>query len=1074
MTQRERHTLDQGTPLDTTGAPQTGRSAPRSSHGAAQPALGDVSLWSEWYHRASPAQQNEMLSRASQQGILYAHQLAAPTHSTAPRRTALAALLNGHIQEMEPLHPPPLEYHDRQLDRTQRDAVDRALATPDLCLIQGFPGTGKSRIIAEIILQAAQRGERVLFLAPTAAALDRVLERLGSHPTVCPIRCLAPDEVPETLPACIVRLTMAGRLRSYQELTLPAARAARDAARQAYEVRLRERSLWTRLVEAAERQEQLAARLRMLTEHRAGLGAEGGCTDELAAPFRAQWDACAGARMENLDRLESQLAGLRAELDTIAGKQGHLENEWERIRPLAEARQHRRFWTATWWRARMQTGLAEQERDLEMRRAELHAARQRLEQDITARLAEYAAIEDHYAVECRRLKDAEIARRQAELDAEIAAVSREQDTLREQWRTTCQAFALGAAPTEMSRQATLAACATWEQQRQRDEQQAESAEQWLQATETGLRTAPERLAGCANVVAATTTTLPRDAHFGEHNGTPILFDVLILDETHQVTESEFATAARRARRWVLVGEPQTDAEHPSSAPRKAARAAVPQPGFFQRLWQNLHAEPHRLPFVWMQREDRLVCRLRSIPADHEKWIESEPIVDRPEIELRIVAAPRQTPQVAEVVFPAGIGIAEAKQFIFHELDELAVSTRARALGWSETDAGVVLEFVGPAVESDAAIAALEDGVCERVVCARPTDGIILWHTSHLQFARVAGWTLERAEQWVAEHLGLRSTGRTVLLTVPHRLDPPLAHFLSDLLFAGACEPLVAMFDSAGSQAPVEFVAVPPLASLENRHRPDTAPHCNGGESSHASGERGQAALSVRAPRLRSVKGGAGLEMDLADNRPLEHLPADLRALLPRQGVVNYLEARAVVKRLETLVDDVAFQAACERWQQRLVWSCEPGCGCPRPEHGPAIAVMALYSAQVELLRHLIRQTPALTKNEGVIEVGLPSAFHQRECLLACVSLTRSHTHRAVSYGDHPHVLTQALTRAASGLILFGDPGTLARRSQWHGPLDHLDETAAQGEGRIVSRLVHYLQGHGRHPASFHIQEGSGV
>ncbi len=136
--------------------------------------------------------------------------------------------------------------------------------------------------------------------------------------------------------------------------------------------------------------------------------------------------------------------------------------------------------------------------------------------------------------------------------------------------------------------------------------------------------------------------------------------------------------------------------------------------------------------------------------------------------------------------------------------------------------------------------------------------------------------------------------------------------------------------------------------------------------------------------------------------------------------------------------------------------------------------MALYPAQVELLRHLIRQTPTLAKNTLPVEVGLPSAFHQRECLLACVSLTRSHTHRAVSYGEHPHVLTQALTRAASGLILFGDPGTLARRSQWHGPLDHLDELAAQREGRLVSQLVHYLQGHGPHPASFHIQEGSGV
>ncbi len=170
---------------------------------------------------------------------------------------------------------------------------------------------------------------------------------------------------------------------------------------------------------------------------------------------------------------------------------------------------------------------------------------------------------------------------------------------------------------------------------------------------------------------------------------------------------------------------------------------------------------------------------------------------------------------------------------------------------------------------------LEDGVRERVVCnASAPDGIVSWHTCHLQFARAAGWTRQRAEAWIAERLGLRSAGRTILLMVPHRLDPSLAHFLSDLLFAGACEPAIG-FDTAGSQAAVEFVAVPSLASLESRPHAEGNPHANGGDSSHAYGEHGQAALSVRIPRLRSVKGGAGLEMDLADNRPLEHLPADL-------------------------------------------------------------------------------------------------------------------------------------------------------------------------------------------------------
>jgi hypothetical protein len=1071
MTQRERHTPGEGTAPDATPL--------------AQAALGDASQWGEWYHAASPVQQREAVAVAVQQGVLYTHQLPDPASAAAPRRPQLFALLNGPVEDLQPLHPPELDYHDRELDHTQRDAVARAVATPDVCLIQGFPGTGKSRVAAEIILQAARRGQRVLFLASTPAALDRVLQRLGTRPTVCPIRCLADDEARETLPAGIVRFTLDERVRLCRENALPAARAARDAARQTLEVRRSEQSGWLRLQELAEQADQLADRLHTLTKGRAGITAEverdenspPPALSEPVASFRSKRDACAGKRMESLDRLDNQLAGVRAELETIAGKQGHLESDWQQVQPLIEARQGRRFWTGAWWRAVTRSGLPEQVRQLETRRAELGAARQRLEQDLAARQAECVQVEEGYAAECRRLRDEEIARRQAELDSLSAAVSREQDALREQWRIACQTLAPAAAPAELSRQATLAAHAEWQRQWTREERQAEAAEQWLRAVEDGTRTLPDKLADCANVIAATTTALAKDAHFGERNGTPaVLFDLLILDEAHQVTESEFAAVARRARRWVLIGEPQADA----APPGKLAKVAALRPGFFQRLWHHLHADPRRLPSVWMRREGRLICRLRPVPFNRPHSIESERVVDRPDIELRILSTPHQAPQILDVVFPACTTIAEAKQFVFREVDELAVHTRGGCLSWSETTEEVALEFA-PCSDPDAVTVTLEDGVRELVGCDPPRseprteDSVAFWNTYQLRFARAAGWTRQRAEQWIADRLGLRNAGRTVLLTVPYRLDPPLARFVSDLLFGGACEPSDAVAPAALSHPPVEFVAVP---ALEDRHRADTDAPWNGGTSSP---NGGQAAVSVRAPRLRSVKGGAGLEMDLADHRPLEQLPAELRAVLPRKGLVNHLEAQALVKRLESLRHDAVFQTACERWRQRRPWPCEHGCtspstdcDCSRSDSTPTVAVMALYPAQVELIRHLIRQTPALLECPFSVEVGSPSAFQHRECLLALISLTRSHTHRAVSYGDHPHVLTQALTRAASGLILFGDPGTLARRSQWRGPLDHLDESAAQREGGMAAQLVHYLQGHGPHPAAFHLREGSGV
>jgi superfamily I DNA and/or RNA helicase len=139
-----------------------------------------------------------------------------------------------------------------------------------------------------------------------------------------------------------------------------------------------------------------------------------------------------------------------------------------------------------------------------------------------------------------------------------------------------------------------------------------------------------------------------------------------------------------------------------------------------------------------------------------------------------------------------------------------------------------------------------------------------------------------------------------------------------------------------------------------------------------------------------------------------------------------------------------------------------------------VALIALYPAQVELIRRLVRDLVARTPAAVRVEVGLPSDFHQRECLAALVSLTRSHTHRAVPFGEGPQQLVEALTRAVSRLWVFGDPGTLARRGQWSGPLDHLDESAAERERDLVLRLCQFLTGQTPRAADFRSFEGSGV
>jgi hypothetical protein len=226
-------------------------------------------------------------------------------------------------------------------------------------------------------------------------------------------------------------------------------------------------------------------------------------------------------------------------------------------------------------------------------------------------------------------------------------------------------------------------------------------------------------------------------------------------------------------------------------------------------------------------------------------------------------------------------------------------------------------------------------------------------------------------------------------------------------------------------------------------------------------EAATAVASRPAVALSLPRSGAGLELDLAVVRPTDRLPAELRPALPSSGLVNFLEAQAVVRTLEGLATDARVRALVETIRHE-----QSRC--------PPIAVLTPYAAQAALIRRLLAESARWSASGLDAEVDVCGAFRQRECLLAVVSLTRSHGHRAVTFGEGPQQLALALTRARTKLILVGDPGTLARRSQWDGILDQLDESAAAREGRVIGHLVRYLQGRGRHPQSFHLCEGSGA
>ncbi|KAL8419634.1 hypothetical protein RB594_002718 [Gaeumannomyces avenae] len=81
-----------------------------------------------------------------------------------------------------------IEWIDPTLNESQKDAVRFALASPEIALIHGPPGTGKTHTLIELILQFLKQGLRILVCAPSNVAVDNVAERLAPHSGVPIVR----------------------------------------------------------------------------------------------------------------------------------------------------------------------------------------------------------------------------------------------------------------------------------------------------------------------------------------------------------------------------------------------------------------------------------------------------------------------------------------------------------------------------------------------------------------------------------------------------------------------------------------------------------------------------------------------------------------------------------------------------------------------------------------------------------------------------------------------------------------------------------------------------------------------
>jgi DNA polymerase alpha-associated DNA helicase A len=74
-----------------------------------------------------------------------------------------------------------LEWNDPSLNDSQQEAIRFALASREVALIHGPPGTGKTHTLIELILQLLKQKLRLLVCGPSNISVDNIVERLASH-----------------------------------------------------------------------------------------------------------------------------------------------------------------------------------------------------------------------------------------------------------------------------------------------------------------------------------------------------------------------------------------------------------------------------------------------------------------------------------------------------------------------------------------------------------------------------------------------------------------------------------------------------------------------------------------------------------------------------------------------------------------------------------------------------------------------------------------------------------------------------------------------------------------------------
>ncbi|HJZ59609.1 MAG TPA: hypothetical protein VKE74_31985 [Gemmataceae bacterium] len=642
----------------------------------------------------------------------------------------------------------------------EADALSRALGCRDLFVIDAIDRSVRERVIAELARAAAVCGERVLALSPDSHAADRITEHIAAGEPLKVIRALAADENPHRLPTALFRLTSAevGSVRVERmrreaiaeaatlEPKLLPLRAAADAL-----VRMRE--LVVRVAEFESERDALSARRdRLETEVRDEVesGPGPGAFAELIAKWHADHEAATARPAADH---AAAVAARREKEAALADGRKHLADA------IAEADHKPGFFARLFGKSKPHFDLPELERQIHTLETELAAL---LDQE-AKRKGELDAAASATTTRRGRLIAAEVGARRADIEARLAAVAAERERVAAEFRDQIP-FVFGAgfgvvtpdiAAVERVSATVLVAKSGIEGQL------AAAREQVDELTRDGAGHA-RRLLAEVQLVIGTPGSLDADPVFDTPAEAALPFGLLILDHAEQLTEPDFANLSRLAERWVLIGDAGPTHRPPlngagSHAPHQ------PRPTFVARLARLLDREP------WVLEGDRLVCRLAHLTADQRRTVTREPVFDHPHIELRVATDEAGQGVLAEVAFPINTSVADAKRFLFRELDTVLLRPFGEC-AWHRSDDRLMAHW--PAAEAGASgetWVELEPGVQEKVVGAGPAA-----FTAAVAFEVAAGWDAQKAEAWLASRLPAPSPGRLAVLPrapLPHPARP---------------------------------------------------------------------------------------------------------------------------------------------------------------------------------------------------------------------------------------------------------------------------------------------------------------